>query len=164
LEKKKVSNDEETFRRLAVELRFLEGTADALQSRINLVNAAITELTYANNTLEGIEKEKEDALLFVPIGGGSYIKAKLGSADTVIVGIGADVAIEKTIKEAKELVKNRISELEKNHASLQQQLAQVIEKIREDRAMLQEVTRRLSQRESQTNVRKTEGRTQQPRQ
>ncbi|MEM2916963.1 MAG: prefoldin subunit alpha [Candidatus Bathyarchaeia archaeon] len=158
-----MSNDEETFRRLAVELRILEGTADTLQSRINLVNAALTELTYANMTLEGIEKEKEDAPLFVPIGGGSYIKAKLGSADTVIVGIGAEVAVEKTLKEAKELVKNRIAELEKNHASLQQQLAQVIEKIREDRAILQEVTRRLSQKESRTDVRKAESGTQQPR-
>ena len=49
-----MSSEEETFRRLVVELRILEGTADALQSRINLVNAALTELTIAGMTLEGL--------------------------------------------------------------------------------------------------------------
>ncbi|MEA2089753.1 MAG: hypothetical protein U9O89_03220, partial [Thermoproteota archaeon] len=70
-------SEQEAFRRLAVELRLLEGTAKTLQSRISIVDAAITELTLAKRTLEGVETEKEDAPLFVPVGGGSYIKAKL---------------------------------------------------------------------------------------
>ena len=49
---------EEELRRLSVEMRYLEQTAEALQQRIGMVNAAITDLTYANATLDGIEKEK----------------------------------------------------------------------------------------------------------
>jgi len=63
-----VSSEEETFRRLVVELRILDGTAEELQSRVNLVNAALTELRVSSMTLEGLEKEKNDAQLFVPIG------------------------------------------------------------------------------------------------
>jgi prefoldin subunit 5 len=37
-----------------------------------MVNAAITDLTYANATLDGIEKEKENVEMLVPIGGSSY--------------------------------------------------------------------------------------------
>jgi len=147
-----VSSDEETFRRLVVELRILEGTADALQSRVSLVNAALTELVVASMTLEGLEKEKTDAPLFIPIGGGSYIEAKLGSEDKVVVGIGAGVAIERTIKEAKDNVSGRIAELEKTRTTLEQQLRQVIGKIQDNRAQLQELSAKLSEREKAAGV------------
>jgi len=141
------SSDQETFRRLAVELRILEGTAEALQSRLNLVNAALSELSFARMTLEGVEKETSDAPLFVPIGGGSFIKAKLESTDKVIVGMGAGVSIERTMVEAKQTVQNRIGELEKTRVSLQQQFVQVVGKIQEDRDKLQDLSVKLSQAE-----------------
>ena len=153
-----MSSDEETFRRLVVELRMLEGTAEALQSRVNLVHAALTELRVSSMTLDGLEKEQKDAQLFVPIGGGSYIKAKLASADEVVVGIGADVAVERTTKEAKENLENRLAELEKTRTSLGQQFGQVIEKIREDRAKLEEMTAKLRKGEGTKDVRKTKKR------
>jgi prefoldin alpha subunit len=130
-----VSSEEEVFRRLVVELRMLEGT------------------------LEGLGKEKKDAQLFVPIGGGSFVKAKLASADEVVVGIGADVAVERTMKEAKENVENRIAELEKTRTSLVQQLGQVVEKIREDRARLEELTAKVREGERAKGVRKAKKRT-----
>jgi len=154
-----VSNsDRETFRELAVTLRILEGTAEALQARLNLVNAALTEQNFAKITLEGVEKETPDSSLFVPIGGGSFIKAKLQSSDKVIVGIGAGVSIERTITEAKQTVQNRISELEKTRVSLQQQFVQVAGRIEEDRDKLQDLSVRLSQTERRPNVPETQGR------
>lgn len=146
--------DEETLRRLIVELRLLEGTADVLQSRINFVNAILTELNQAKATLEGLEKEKEDTPLFVPIGGGSFIRAKLESADKVIVGMGAGVSVEKTLSEAKETVENRIAQLEKTRRTLQQQLTQVAQKIEEDRAKFQEESEKLREAERKQNVQK----------
>ena len=155
-----MSSEEEKYRRLAVELRILEGTVETIQSRINIVNSALTELGIANMTLEGIEKEKQNSSLLVPIGGGSYIKAKLESADTVIVGIGAGVATERTINEARENVGKRIADVEKTRAALQQQLTQVIQRIQEGRDELQEFTAKLSRREERTEgVRKAKKRT-----
>jgi len=154
-----VSSEDEKFRRLAVELRILEGTVETIQSRINIVNSALTELSVANMTLEGMEKEKQNSSLLVPIGGGSYIKAKLESADTVIVGIGAGVATERTINEAKENVGKRIADVEKTRDALQQQLVQVIQRIQEGREELQEFTAKLSKREGKTEgVRKAKKR------
>ena len=133
------SKVEEELRRLSVEMRILEQTAEALQARINMVNAVITDLTYANMTLEGLEKEKENAELLIPIGGNSYIKAGLEAPDKVTVGIGAGVSIEKNLQEAKEIIKKRLEDLEKSRATLQQQLSQVIDKINEDRERFEEL-------------------------
>jgi prefoldin alpha subunit len=146
------SNREEDFRRLAIELQMLEGTAEAMQQRISLVNAALRELTYTRMTLEGVEKEQSDASVLVPIGGGSFMRAKLETADKIIVGMGAGISIEKTIGEAKEIVRNRTSGLEKSRVEMHQQLAQIMKKIQEDKTQLNEMLAKYSEAEKKTNV------------
>jgi len=132
-----VNREEEELRKLSIEMRYLEQTAETLQQRINMINAAMTDLTYANMTLDDLEKEKENAELLVPIGGSSYIKVKLANTDKVVVGVGAGVSIEKTLPEAKEIVKERLGDLEKTMASAQQQFAQVAQRINAGRNRLE---------------------------
>ena len=128
---------EEELRRLSMEMRYLEQTAETLQQRISMVNAAITDLAYANMTLDGIEKEKENAELLVPIGGSAYVKVKLADSNKVIVGMGAGVSVEKTLQEAKTTLEERLDELEKTMNSAQQQFTQVAERINTDRNRLE---------------------------
>lgn len=130
------SSAEQEVRKLSVELRYLEQTAEALQQRLSMMNAALTDLTYANMTLESIEKEKENAEMMVPIGGSSYINVKLATPDKVIVGMGAGVSVEKTLPEAKEIIKKRLDELEQTRSQAQQQLSQVVERINQGRTRL----------------------------
>ena len=120
-----------------MEMRYLEQTAETLQQRIGMINAAMTDLSYANLTLESMENEKENSELLVPIGGSSYIKVKLASNDKVIVGMGAGVSIEKTLPEAKAIVKERLDELERTMNSAQQQFAQVAERINAGRSRIE---------------------------
>ena len=128
---------EAELRKLSVEMRYLEQTAETLQQRISMVNAAVSDLTFASMTLEGMEKEKENAELLVPIGGNAYIKTKLADANTVIVGMGAGVAIEKTLAEAKVTLKERLDELVKTMNAAQQQFNQVAERINSGRGRLE---------------------------
>jgi len=130
------SRDEEV-RKLSVELRYFEQAAETLQQRLSMMNAAITDLSYANLTLEGVEKEEENAELLVPIGGSSYVKVKLASIDKVIVGMGAGVSIEKTVPEAKTIIKERMEEIDKTRVSGQQQLSQIAERINHGRTRLE---------------------------
>jgi prefoldin subunit 5 len=90
-----VNKEEEELRRLSVEMRFLEQTAETLQQRISMVNAAMTDLSYAN------------------------------------------VSIEKTLPEAKVLIKERLEELEKSMRSAQQQFSQIAERINVGRNRLE---------------------------
>lgn len=127
------NNNEEELRRLSVELQLFEQTAEGIQNRINMINIVITDLTNANTTLEILEKEDNNAELLVPIGGSSYIKSKLEDKDTVILGVGAGVSIEKKTDVAKDIIEKRLDSLRKTRMTLQNQFAQVVDKIREDR-------------------------------
>ena len=132
-----VNKEEDELRKLSIEMRYLEQTAETLQQRINLMNAAMTDLTYASTALNDLEKEKENAELLIPIGGNSYVKVKLANTDKIVVGMGAGVSIEKTLPEAKEIVKERLSDLEKTLVSAQQQFTQVAQRMNAGRNRLE---------------------------
>jgi len=146
------SKEEEELRKLSVEMRFLEQTAETLQQRISMMNAAMTDLTYANMTLDGMEKEKENAELLVPIGGSSYVKVKLENPDKVIVGMGASVSVEKTLPEAKSILKERLAEVEKTMLSAQQQFAQIVERINTGRNRLESLLATVREGKAPSNV------------
>ena len=133
-------------------MRFLEQTAETLQQRISMMNAAMTDLTYANMTLDGMEKEKENAELLVPIGGSSYVKVKLENPDKVIVGMGASVSVEKTLPEAKSILKERLGEVEKTMLSAQQQFAQIVERINTGRNRLESLLATVREGKAPSNV------------
>ncbi len=128
---------EEELRRLSMEMRYLEQTAEALQQRISMVNAAITDLTYASLTLDGIEKEQENAELLVPVGGNTYVKAKIADTSKIIIGIGAGVSVEQSLADAKATLKERLDELEKTMGAAQQQFSQVAERINTGRGRME---------------------------
>jgi prefoldin alpha subunit len=108
-----------------------------------MVNSALAELNVASLTIEGLENERKGSQLFVPIGSGSYVKAKLETTKNIIVGIGADVAVEKTLKEAKVELEARIAELEKTRETLGQQFNQIVGRIQENRSQIEEISVKL---------------------
>ena len=146
------SKDEEELRKLSLEIRLLEQTFETLQQRLNMINAVATDLSYANAALDNLEKEKENAELLVPIGGTSYIKAKLDNPDRIIVGLGAGVSAEKTRQEAKEIIKKRLEDLQKTHQSIQQQYSQVAERITQDRERFESMVTTMREGKAPPNV------------
>ena len=68
------------------------------------------------------------------------------------MGIGADVAVEKSLKEAKVDLEARIAEIEKTREVLEQQFSQVVERIQNNRAQMEEISAKLREGE-QTGVR-----------
>jgi prefoldin alpha subunit len=153
LEKRKLaSKNEEELRKLSVEMRLLEQTAETIQARMNVVNSVLADATIANMTLEGIEKEKENAELLVPVGANSYIRAKLENPDKVVMGVGAGVSVEKTLPETKEIIQKRLTELENTRLSLQQQFTQVAEKMNQDREKFEHLIAEMRQGKAQKDV------------
>lgn len=111
---------DESLNKLIYEHQALKGAVEGIQQRLSLVGSAMAELQLAIATLEGLHGEKESSLL-VPVGGSSYIRVRVEDSEKLIVGVGADVAVEKTIEEAKVDFQTRVSELEKVRESLEKQ-------------------------------------------
>ncbi len=131
---------EDQLRRVLYELQLMEGTAQILQQRIQVLSSAQAELHMSQQSLNDMKDLKLDTPILVPVGGSTFIHAKTGSLDKVIIGVGADVSVEMELPKALEDVNKRLEEVEKTLASVEEQLEQVIAQMQSH----QEVGNRLS--------------------
>src|SRR2546427_13030926 len=87
-------NLDEEMRQLLVEIRMLEGSPRGLSSRLVIVTGGLSETQTAKQTLEGTKESGKDVEMLMPIGSGSFVKAKLQDPQQNIIGGGAGVGVE----------------------------------------------------------------------
>lgn len=137
-----MASEEEQLRQGLVQQRVYEGSARTLQARLDIINAAMNEFALASSTLEGIKSQKSDADALIPVGGGSFVRAKLADVSKIVVGVGAGVAIEKPIDLSITEIKDRIAGLDKARTTLQEQLNQTLIRLEENREKLNEIVKK----------------------
>jgi len=137
-----MAKEEEEIRRMLVELRLLEGSARTLQSRLDVVDAALSEILIANSTLEGISNRPKGTEALVPVGAGSFIRVELADSEKIVMGVGAGVSLEKPVNDSIESLKNRQEDLEKLRTSLQEQLSQIASRIEDERGTLSDLVKK----------------------
>lgn len=117
---------EDQLRRIMYELQLMEGTAQVLQQRLQVLTNAEAELRMSQQSLGDMKDLKQDTPLLVPIGGGAFVHAKTTTVENVIVGVGADVSIEMELPKALEDIQKRLDEVEKTATAVEEQLGQVL--------------------------------------
>jgi len=116
---------EKQLRRLVTEIRMMEGTVQILEQRLQLLNASIAELRLAQASLGDLKSSEPGNSLLVPVGGGVFMDAKLGDISKIVVGVGAGVSVEMGYDKAMGDIGERLQEMEKAQASVQDQLGQI---------------------------------------
>ena len=120
----------------------LEGSARTLESRLAVVDTALSEILIANSTLEGIKNKLKGTEALVPVGAGSFIRVELADSEKIVMGVGAGVSLEKSVNDSIESLKNRQGDLEKLRMSLQQQLSQIALRIEDERRTLSDLVKK----------------------
>jgi prefoldin alpha subunit len=87
--------------------------AESLAQQINMVKLTIRDVETAITTITALKDEPAGKETLVPVGFGSFVKATLTSTDTVVVGVGAGVSVEKNIDDAKSFLEKKKEELNK---------------------------------------------------
>jgi prefoldin alpha subunit len=105
-----------------VAYRILEARLDGLLKQRDMVVSKMIELDTTLKTMDDIEKSEE--VLF-PLGSEAYTFGKVTDKKKMIVEIGSGIALEKTVEEAKEIIKKRRSELENILNNVQSEVMQV---------------------------------------
>lgn len=117
---------EDQLRRILYELQLMEGTANVLQQRMQILTQAQAELRVSQQSLGDLKEVQPDTPILIPVGGAAFIHAKTAPLDKVIVGVGADVSVEMDYQKAVDDVKTRLEEVEKTLTSVDEQLGQVL--------------------------------------
>jgi prefoldin alpha subunit len=138
----RTSDLDDQMRQVLMDIRLLESSARVLQSRLDIVTAALSETLTAISTLEGAKGKTDKTEALVPIGSGSFVKTKLADVQKVIIGVGAGVCIEKPIEDSMKDLRLRSSELERARTTVTQQLSQILGQAEDYRAHLNDLARK----------------------
>jgi prefoldin alpha subunit len=140
------TTDEERVNALVVEVRLLESTYNELTSRQNLLERALLENRAALDALNGLGTAKAGEVL-TQIGGGAMLRSPPPTTDTVLVGVGSNIVIEKPHEEAVAIIEGRTKEVETTLVSVVKQRNEVAERLDADRQVLNALLTRQTQQE-----------------
>ncbi|MFQ5800349.1 MAG: prefoldin subunit alpha [Candidatus Hydrothermarchaeales archaeon] len=107
-----MSEDKENTEKTLIEYEYLRGQVEALQEGIALIDASILQIDTTIWALNGAGSLDKDNVILLPVGSESFLSARITDTKNAIVGIGADVAVKKTIKEAITDLEGRKKDLE----------------------------------------------------
>lgn len=85
----------------------LEGIVEQQQ----LVQMSLDEYGRAKATLSEFRKAAEGDEVLVPVGGSSFVRARVADNRRVLIGIGTGVTVEKDVEEALQVIDVRMQEM-----------------------------------------------------
>jgi prefoldin alpha subunit len=87
-----------------------------------MIESAISELNMSVEALKTIKGQKQGTQVMMPVGAGSYVKGQVEDTETVLVGIGANLTVEKNLPEALQTLEYRKKKLNETLMSLQKNM------------------------------------------
>jgi prefoldin alpha subunit len=102
---------EEQAQQLMYQMQMLENYFTELSRKEESLFGMIREATSAVESIKSLD-EKSESTTLVPIGMGSFVKAKISGGEKLILNLGAGTAIEKDKNSAINFLEARIKELE----------------------------------------------------
>ncbi len=107
-----MNKDEELTRYMTIIEQYKE-QMNSLEMQISYVQAAILDYNKAKFTIEQLSKTEKNSEILLPIGGSSFIYAKISNPSSVLFDIGAGIIAEKQNSDAISKIEKRIENLEK---------------------------------------------------
>lgn len=138
-------NQEKELQEKIITHKIIEARVESLLSQRELLMRSLEEM---EETMKGLEEMEVENDLLISIGSETYLPCKI-SEKKVLVEIGANVALEKTFDEGKEILRKRKEKIE---ASLQK-IEKIIEQLSSNLLKLNEEIRNiLEKKKAERNV------------
>ena len=120
-------NEQREFQEKVLAYRILESRLNSLAQQRELITNKLIEIQTTLNSIDEIEKSKEEVLF--PLGSEAYAFGKVADKTKMIVEVGAGVALEKTVGEAKEILKSRMTDIENALTTVQRNMQEASESL-----------------------------------
>jgi prefoldin alpha subunit len=116
---------EEELRELATNFEMYRNQLEQTIRQEEAVRASLEENMRTRETLNRFRDCSDGTETLIPIGSNVFVHSKLCSRDKVLVGIGADVAVENSIDEALERIELRVKELNEAKEKIDKRVAEL---------------------------------------
>ena len=118
-------NQEKELQDRYMEFQVLEQQLRQLQADLQNVDMQLLEVKSMQNAVSEIEKIKPGSEALVPIANGMFVKGSIAENKTILVNVGSNVVVDKTVSETIALLEKQIQEM----SSVRQQFLHEMEKL-----------------------------------
>ena len=139
----------EEIQRQLYQLELYNQQVSKLQEELEKIELMKLEVLKSIESMDGLKNSKE---LFVPLGGGAFVKAEIVDCEKIIVGAGADVFVEKNTPEVIQDFKKHIEELNNAESMLKEQISKTVSVIKKLQRDLESKAQMMEQQSPQGNL------------
>lgn len=134
---------QEELQEAYMRLELIKAQLESLSQQSNLFELTSNELQRAKETLEGIKDSSQDKEILIPIGGDTFIFAKISDVKKILIGVGANTIIEQEADEAIKKLDNRIDNVNKTSQNIFQTITTLEQQASDLNIMIQDITKDL---------------------
>jgi len=116
---------EERVKERFMEFQQLQQKIEQVTAHIEMLNQHNMELEESKNAIAELGVSSKGSDVFAPIANGIFIKATLSDTATLLVNVGSNTVVEKTIEEVIDLLSEQERDLSRNMVEAQEFLQQL---------------------------------------
>jgi prefoldin alpha subunit len=95
-----------------MELQIMNQQGEQLKGQLDQMEEQMNNLQRLEESLSSLEKEKIGNSMFTPISSGVFMRTSLEDNKKVLISVGAGVVVEKSLVDAKEMMKEQEKKME----------------------------------------------------
>ncbi|MBT3865970.1 prefoldin subunit alpha [Candidatus Woesearchaeota archaeon] len=121
-------SDENKLKEKYMEFQMLEQSLAQLNQRKATIENQMNEFLALQESLDGLKKSENNSPMYSPLGSGVFIKSEVKDTKNVLVNIGSNIAIERSIEDSKKLIDKQMSELKDIISKLEKEISDGLQK------------------------------------
>ncbi len=130
---------EHELREHYMEMQMLDSQVKQMQQQIQQIEMQKIEVAATKEALDNLRNSEKNAEMLAPISQGIFVRAKVADADNLIVNVGSNVAVPKSIDETKKLLDEQLVNIGKAEKELGAHLQKLDEEMTKKTLMLQKM-------------------------
>jgi len=95
---------------LYAEIQMLAQQAKQVKGHLENIDSQIEDLKRTHISLKEFGELKEDSIMLSQISNGIFVKSELKDTKNVVLNVGAEVGVDKTVQEAQSLVEKQLKD------------------------------------------------------
>ena len=103
--------DEKELQQKYMEYKVLEQQIKQIQEQIQLVDNQVMEIKVVQKNLKDVSGIKEGTEILVPVANGIFARGTIGKSEKLLVNVGSNIIVNKTVKQTEELLDKQITEI-----------------------------------------------------
>ena len=122
-----------------IKLNLMKNQLNNMLVEKNILETKINEISTTIETIEEIKKLKKNDEVWSSVGSGAYMSATIKDPDKIMINIGANTLMKKTIGKAEEFLEKKDDELKALDQQLTAKIIQFSDEIKETENKIREL-------------------------